>query len=213
VARGWLGVRTQPVTSAIAEALGLKEARGAIVADAKADAPGAQAGLAPGDVIASINGELIKDNLDVLRRLAALAPGTAIDLDIVRNGAETTLAATLGETPLPAAAHEAAASASQKSAPPPAASDLGMALAPGDQAPGNEKNGVVVVGIDPVGRAARLGINPGDVILDVSGRPVRAPNEVRDALHNAHVAGRPAALLRLKSGDKMRFVAVPFDPA
>jgi serine protease Do len=214
VARGSLGVQMQPVSPIIAEALGLKEARGALIAHAKPDAPGAQAGLAAGDVIASINGEPVKDNFDVLGKVAALAPGTAIDLGIVRNGTVTTVAATLGETPLYPAA-------SQNPAPSRAASDLGMTLAPADQTPGNKKNGVVavgiggvvVVGIDPVGRAAGLGINPGDVILDVSGRPVRTPNEVRDALHSAHVAGRPAALMRLQSGDKMRFVAVSFDPA
>jgi serine protease Do len=211
--RGWLGVRMQPVSPAIAEALGLKEARGAIISNAKPDAPGAQAGLAAGDVIASINGEPVKNNFDVLHKLGALAPGTAVDLGIVRDSTETTLAVTLGEMPPPPAADEPLSGASQNPAPPRAASDLGMALAPADQAPGNEKNGVVVVGIDPVGRAAGLGINPGDVILDVSGRPVRTPNEVREALHNAHVAGRLAALMRLQSGNKLRFVAVPFDPA
>jgi serine protease Do len=211
--RGWLGVRMQSVSPAIAEALGLQEARGAIIVQAKPEGPGAQAGLAAGDVIASINGEPVKNNFDAFRKLGALTPGTAADLGIVRNGTETTVAATLGEAPLPPAANGAQSEASQNLAPPRATSDLGMALAPADQASGSERNGVVVVGIDPVGRAAGLGINPGDVILDVGGRPVRTPNEVREALHNAHVAGRLAALMRLQSGEKVRFIAVPFDPA
>jgi serine protease Do len=214
VARGWLGVQIQAVSPSIAEALDLKEARGALIAHAKPDAPGAQAGLAAGDVIASINGEPVKDNFDALGKVAALAPGTAVDLGIVRNGTETTVAATLGETPLPPAASQTPARSR-------AAFDLGITLAPADPTPGNKKNGVVVVGtegvvvlgIDPVGRAAGLDINLGDVILDVSGRRVRTPNEVREALQNAHVAGRPAVLMRLQSGDKVRFVAVPFDPA
>jgi serine protease Do len=82
-----------PGSPSIAEALDLKEARGALIAHAKPDAPGAQAGLAAGDVIASINGEPVKDNFDALGKVAALAPGTAVDLGIVRNGTETTVAA------------------------------------------------------------------------------------------------------------------------
>jgi serine protease Do len=75
------------------------------------------------------------------------------------------------------------------------------------------KNGVVVLDIDPTGRAARLGINPGDVILDVAGHAVPTPDEVRKALENARDAGRLATLMRLKPAETTRFVAVPFDPA
>jgi serine protease Do len=213
VARGWLGLQLQPVTPGIAEALGLKEARGAIIAQTQADGPGAQAGIQSGDVIASFNGERIKDNFDVLRKLDALAPGSIVEIGLVRDGREIMRAVTLGELPVPPAQRGAVADATEQQAPTRRAADLGMMLAPADQAPGNERNGVMVLGIDPAGRAAGLGIDPGDVILDVSGRPVRTPNELREALRSASAAGRPATLMRLKSGDKLRFVAVPLDPA
>jgi serine protease Do len=121
VARGWLGVQMQPVSPAIAEALGLKVARGALIAHAKPDAPGAQAGLTAGDVIASINGESVKDNFDAFGKFAALAPGTAIDLGIIRNGTKTTAAA-LGETPPPPAAREPPLAACKTSRAPPSIS-------------------------------------------------------------------------------------------
>jgi serine protease Do len=76
-----------------------------------------------------------------------------------------------------------------------------------------EKKGVVILGIDPVGRAARLGIDPGDVILDVAGQAVQTPQEVHKALEDAHNAGRTATLMRVKSAETIRLVAVPFDPA
>jgi serine protease Do len=73
--------------------------------------------------------------------------------------------------------------------------------------------GLIVIGIDPFGRAADLGIEAGDIILEVGGKAVQTPDDVRNALNQARDAGRHAALMRLKSGDAMRFVAVPLDPA
>ena len=175
VARGWLGVRLQPVTPGIAEALGLNEARGALIAEAQADGPGAQAGIQSGDVIASLNGERIKDNFDALRKLEALAPGSIVEIGMVRDEREITRAVTLGEIPVPPAAQRSVTTVATEQTLTQRATDLGMMLAPTGQASGNERIGVMVLGVDPVGRAARVGIDPGDVILDVSGRPVRTP--------------------------------------
>jgi len=91
--------------------------------------------------------------------------------------------------------------------------DLGLKLAPAASLPDGEKQGVVVISIDPSGRAADLGFETGDVILDVSGSSVRAPDEVRNALSEAQGAGRHAALIRIKSGENIRFIAVPVGAA
>jgi S1-C subfamily serine protease len=76
-----------------------------------------------------------------------------------------------------------------------------------------ERRGVIVIGIDPVGRAADLGAEAGDIILEVGGKAVQMPDDIRDALDKAGGAGHHAALMRLKSGNAIRFVAVPVDPA
>jgi serine protease Do len=70
-----------------------------------------------------------------------------------------------------------------------------------------------VIGIDPTGSAAELGLEIGDIILEAGGKPVQAPEDVGRALDAARGAGHQAILMRLKSGDAMRFVAVPVDPA
>ena len=82
VARGWLGVQIQPVTQDIADSLGLKDAKGALVAKAEKDSPAAAAGLKDGDVITSVNGEAVADSHDLARKIAALGPkkdGRALD--------------------------------------------------------------------------------------------------------------------------------------
>jgi serine protease Do len=215
VTRGWLGVQFQSLTPALAGALGLKETRGALVAEPFADGPAKKAGIAPGDVIASVNGEIVKDHHDLSRRMVGLAPGTEISLGIVHDGEEKIVAVTLGDSPTaktlaPPHPREVQAGPRPHSSDP--ESDLGLKFAPAAQTPGSESQGVVVIGIDPEGRAADLGIEAGDLIVEVSGKAVHTPDDISNALNAAHGRGRQAALMRLKSGDTLRFIAIPVDP-
>jgi serine protease Do len=68
---------------------------------------------------------------------------------------------------------------------------------------------VVVTGIDPTGIAADEGVELGDVILEVGGKSVRGPGEIQDRVRDARRDGKPSVLLRLKSGETTRFVALP----
>lgn len=211
VRRGWLGVRSQPVTPAIAEALGLSEAHGALVDDVSG--PAADAGIVSGDVISSIDAVRIKDNFELSRRLETLAPGIIVHLGVIHDGTETISPIVLGETPAPPSEKTTAIEWPASLG---GAIDLGLTLAPTGPSHGGDKvarTGVVVLAVRPDGRGADLGISPGDIILSVSGRPVRTPNEIPEALQDAHSAGRSATLIRLQSGGMIRFVAVPFDPA
>ena len=99
VTRGWLGVQVQPVTSDIADSLGLKEARGAIVDNPQDGSPAAKAGIEAGDVITAVNGTAIKDSRDLARTIATLAPGTSVKLDVVHKGDSKTVTLALGELP------------------------------------------------------------------------------------------------------------------
>jgi len=73
----------------------------------------------------------------------------------------------------------------------------------------SSREGVVVTAIDPTGRAARQGIKVGDAILDVGGKTVSTPADVRDALGDAHADGKRTVLMRISSEEGTRFVAVP----
>jgi serine protease Do len=213
VTRGWFGVQFQSLTPAIADVLGLKEGHGALVAEALPDGPASKAGIVAGDVIDSINGEAVKDNSDLSRKMIGLAPGLSIRLGVFHNGEEKTVAVMLDEPP---ATKETRRARTTQTVTPPA-SDLGLKLAPFiDGTAENrsvEKHGLVVLGIDPTGRAADLGVELGDIILEVSGKAVQTPDDIRSALDEARGAGRHAALMRVKSGEAVRFVAVPVDPA
>jgi serine protease Do len=87
--------------------------------------------------------------------------------------------------------------------------DLGLRLAPAESVPGSGGQGVVVTDIDPTGVAADEGVELGDVILEVGGKSVTSPAEVHDGVRDARRDSKPTVMLRLKSGETTRFVALP----
>jgi serine protease Do len=217
VTRGWLGVQTQGLTPDLANALGLQQTRGALVAVAEPDGPAAKAGITSGDVIASVNGTPIRNGTELSRTISAFAPGTSVRIGVLRQGGEKTIIAALGQLPESQAA--SAASQQQQEEPDPGTTgrggstddDLGLKLAPASSILGAGEQGVMVTGVDPTGLGADQGLELGDVILEVSGRSVATPAEIRSALGDARHEGKQQALLRLRSGDATRFVAVPID--
>jgi len=210
VSRGWLGVQMQPVTAEIADVLGLKQAGGVLVDEAVPDRPAAKAGIASGDVIASVDGAPIKDAAALSKTISGTAPGTSIRLGVIRDGEARSIAVALGALPVPS---QTPAADSQRHEEPETgrgdAGGLGVKLAPAGSITGAGEQGVVVTDIDPGGLWAGRGFEPGDVILDVSGKSVKTPDEIDSALSEARSAGKRIVLLRLKSGGSMRFVTVP----
>jgi serine protease Do len=68
---------------------------------------------------------------------------------------------------------------------------------------------VIVTDVDPDGPAAEHGVHAGDIILEVAGKPVNTPSDVRDRLDAARSSRKQAVLMRIKSGDTARYVAMP----
>ncbi len=97
VIRGWLGVSIQDLTPDLAKALKIKETAGALVAGVEKDSPADKAGLKRGDLITGINAKAISDSVSLRNMIASTAPGTKVDVGIVRNGKEQTLSVVLGE--------------------------------------------------------------------------------------------------------------------
>jgi serine protease Do len=89
----------QPVTKEIAEAIGLKEPRGALVASAVADGPAAKAGIRTGDTIVAVEGETIKEARDLSRKIANVAPGKQVSLTVYRDGKERTVSIEVARQP------------------------------------------------------------------------------------------------------------------
>jgi serine protease Do len=206
VTRGWLGVQIQPVTSDIADSLGLRQARGALVDNPQAGSPAAKAGIEAGDVITAVNGIAVKDSRDLAREISTMAPGSEVKLDVLHKGGSKPLTLTLGEMP---GDHQAKANAEQPERNAAGAPHLGLSVAPADDVEGAGQKGVVVTAVDPEGPAAEHGIQNGDVILDVGGKAVANAGEVRSALTQASADGKHSVLLQVKTADATRFVALP----
>jgi len=208
VTRGWIGVQIQPVNADIADSLGLKAAEGALVAEPQPDGPAVKAGIESGDVITSVNGQAVKDARDLAKRISSLPPGSTVKLGVVSKGAEKTVNVTLGE--LPREQRQARANSDERGdSSGTEVPRLGLSLAPAGKVAGAGSDGVVVTHVDQDGPAAAQGFRTGDVILEVAGKRVGNPDEVRKAFADARSGGKRTILLRVKSGESTKFVAVP----
>jgi len=207
VTRGWIGVQIQQVTPDIAESLGLKNAEGALVAEPQADSPAAKAGIQSGDVITAVDGQPVKNARELARKISSMAPGTSAKLGVWRKGEEKALTLTLGE--LPNTQQARVQTGPGETSPGNNVGPLGLSLAPAANVAGAGSAGVVVTQVDPDGPAAERGFRTGDVILDVGGKTVATPSDVRKAMQEAHAQGKHTILMRVKSGDQTKFVALP----
>jgi len=206
VRRGWIGVQIQPVTEDIAESLGMKSPQGALVADPQADGPAAKIGILAGDVITAVNGTPVKDARDLARQIGAMIPNTSIKLTVLRNGQERSFTLNLGELPNQREANATPDSRSRSDGT--SVPRLGLTLAPAGQVAGSGNEGVVVTNVEPNGVAAEHGVKTGDVILEVAGKKVGSPAEIRTLLSDAQKDGKRTVLMRVKSGDATKFVAM-----
>ncbi|MGO3929503.1 Do family serine endopeptidase [Rhodopseudomonas pseudopalustris] len=210
VSRGWIGVQIQPVTPEIADSLGLKKPDGALVAEPQPNGPAAKAGIESGDVITAVNGTPVKDARELARTIGGFAPGNTVKLTVVHKGADRELNLTLGQLPNQVEAKvndggDNGNSSSRGTEVP----RLGLTVAPASSVAGAGKDGVVVTDVDPKSAAADRGFKEGDVILEVAGKNVASPGDVREAINTAKADNKNSVLIRVRSGGSSRFVAVP----
>lgn len=211
VTRGWLGVSIQPVDDGIKAALGLKETRGALVAEVLPGTPAAKAGVETQDLIVKLNGRDIADPRDLTRSISALPPGEKARLTVRRGDKEQTLVVTLGTRD----AEQQVASA------PPAdqgedvlSGEAGVRVAEINDAARRQfqipdgVNGVVVTGVKPGSAGADAGLQPGVVILQVDGAAVASTASLKKMLADAKKNGKDAVLLRLQVGEAKQFRAL-----
>lgn len=210
VSRGWIGVQIQQVTPEIADSLGLKKTEGALVAEPQAGGPAAKAGVESGDVITRVNDQPVKDARELARTIGGMAPGTTVKLVVLHKGQDKILSMTLGELPNAKAANaDNDRKYSDRSDRGTTVPNLGLTLAPANSVAGAGKDGVVVTDVDPNSPSAERGLKEGDVILEVAGKLVMTPGEVREAITTARNEKKNSVLVRVKSGDSSRFVAMP----
>jgi serine protease Do len=209
VSRGWIGVQIQPVTQDIADSLGLKQAEGALVAEPQSDGPAAKAGIESGDIVTAVNGQSIKDARELARIIGGFAPGNAVKLDMLHKGNSKVVNLTLGRLPNAQEARADTDADAKGSTHGIEVPRLGLTLAPASKLAREGKKGVVIMKVDPKSAAADRGFKEGDVILEVAGKSVTNPGDVREAIEAAHTDKKNSVLMRLRSGDASHYVAVP----
>jgi serine protease Do len=208
VTRGWLGIQFQSVLPEIADSLELAEPTGILIADVQPAGPAAKAGIAAGDLVDSVNGEAIRNAHDFSRTIDATPPDSIAILGIRKKGRGEWIAVTVGRSPVqpdiqppPTPKYENA----NADRPP-----LGLKLlALGALNGTDEQHGVMVMEVEPGGLAAGRGIDPGDLILDVADQAIGAPEDVYRLVDTAKNAGKRSVLMRIKSGDTAKFIALP----
>lgn len=211
VERGFLGAMTQPVTPAMAQALGLAGQQGALVAEVAPGGPAAKAGLRAGDVVSAIGATAVRGPRDLARAVAEARPGSTAALQVLRDGQKQTLNVTLAE--LRDTSKQPATQQGQQQRGP-----IGVALEPVTDAAREALNlppdtrGAVIAAVRAASPADAAGLRAGDVIVAVAGHMITTPGEAATALRDANRAGKPIAVRILRDG-QAAFVAIPMAAA
>jgi serine protease Do len=200
VHHGYLGISLQDVTPANANFFNLKTATGAIAAQVTPDSPASHAGLKNGDVIDSLNGKKVENGSALQVAVSEVAPGTTIELGILRNGNPQTVSVKVGEY------KKNAELASNGDAAAPQKGKLGLAVA--ELTPDvrqqlhipSQVNGVAVQSVRPGSPAEDAGLTQGDVILEVDRKPVSSAEQFVNEAHAAP-AGKDLLLLVWSQGN------------
>jgi len=171
VTRGWLGVYIQRLTPETAESLGIPGRQGALVSDVTSGGPAEKAGIRSGDVIVGFEGKEIRDQHDLPQVVALTKPGKTVDVRLLREGKETTVAVTIaqmeGEPGKPAGGHEIS-------------KNLGLTVQ--DITPEiarrfeiENTKGVAVTGVADGTPAEDAGFNEGDIVRAILRQDKRIP--------------------------------------
>lgn len=173
VARGWLGVSIQEVTSELAEALGMEIPKGALVSQIIEDSPAEKSGLKEEDVILFFDGEEIFYSSDLPLTVGSIRPESKVNAMILRDGKKKTVQVTVGELPKdPALAFENTQQ-----------NFLGLVVE--NQVNDNQRSsveGVLVTYVDPDGIAYESGIRRGDIIYSLARTRIENVNEFKEVL-------------------------------
>jgi S1-C subfamily serine protease len=180
VIRPWLGAAGQQVTAEIAASLGLARPEGVLLKEVAPGSPAARAGLRVGDVVLAVDGHEIDDAEGLRFRVATSSMSVPVRLVLWRAGERrdvTAMVTALPEQPprQPTQLHGRYPLAGAKVANlnPAYADELGLDTA---------THGVVVVALDEGSIAARLGIEPGDIVASLNHRPVESVSQLKELL-------------------------------
>jgi serine protease Do len=215
VERGWLGVAIQPLDRELADAMGIDQAHGVLVADVTAGGPAKKAGILRGDVILSVDGREVRSTGELRNVVAANASCKTVTVSVMRNKQQQDIEVELGSV----ADNKEDPRARGRSKDEPDARVSGKGLLGGIgvaevskqarqryEIPDKVEAGALVTQVDPRSAAGRAGIAPGDVIIQVDQTPVDDPGDFRDLA--GKVGDAKSALLLISRASGTIFVLV-----
>ncbi len=205
VVRGYLGVNIQDVTSEIAKSLKLgKNFKGVIVADILHDGPAAMAGIEQGDIIITFNGGKIKSVTELRQVVADTAPGTMVNVTILRNKKEMEFKVEIGELEKIVQVAEARTGDDR----------LGLTVEKVTQDIARKIGlrraiGVIITEVKPESTAAKVGLVEGDIIFRVGNRQVDNSREFSSLVEEAVREGEVLLLVRDSKTGRVGYMVVP----
>lgn len=178
--RPYIGANFEPVTSDVAEALGLKRARGALIVSVVTDSPAAKAGLVPGQVVTAVNGIEVEHPDALGYRLTTAGIGKSAELAVIDGGKEKRLTIALDAAPETMPRDEQViegrnpfAGASVANLSPKLAYEIHMP---------QDKQGVVIVDVMRGSPAGRVGFQPNDIVVSINGVAISSTKTMLSAL-------------------------------
>ena len=214
--RGWLGIKVGPVSDELANSLGMGRARGALVVEPTPGGPAAKGGLEAGDVVLKYDNKPIDEMRKLPRYVAETKSGKKVDMVYWRKGRENTTSVTIGTLPGETEGSGTTPAPTQKpgAKPEPSRMVIGMSLVPLTKQLRTQLNipatakGMVVDAVEMTSEAAKRGIRPGDVIVEVNESAVDSVEAAQKALVAAKKSGKQFALIQLMRGTDTAFTTV-----
>ncbi|HEY8595208.1 MAG TPA: Do family serine endopeptidase [Devosiaceae bacterium] len=202
VTRGFLGVGIQDVTKDIADSMSLPNTKGALVTNLTDGAPAGKAGVKSGDVIVGVDGKDIANARDLARTIANYAPGSTVDISILRDGKKQDIKVTLDTLKDQQVAQNDQTQPTQPDQP--VVSSVGLTLVPN-----SDGAGLLIQDIDPNSTAASKGFAVGDVILEADNKAVASPQDFENAISGVRDSGRSTILIKASRNGQIRFIGLP----
>ncbi|MFY8143647.1 MAG: Do family serine endopeptidase [Caulobacter sp.] len=225
VVRGYIGVSILDFSAEMAEALGLTDVKGAIVAEVVPGGPAAKAGLLPDDILVAVNGVKISDRSELTREVSKARPGETIKISILRDGKPRVVGVTSGTRPSESSLAATDDDQGQDGATPtpdkPTSQKvdaLGLTLSPIDAAARQtykidpEIKGLLIIGVKGDSDAGEKGLAKGDVLSNINGAPVASAADVTTAVDAAKKAGRTSVLVKVIRQNRSVFVPLKIAP-
>jgi len=199
VTRGWLGVMIQDINEDLAQSFDLDQNSGVLIAEVTDDSPAQQAGLKQGDVLIALNGTPLSDVNDLRNKIAMTSPGSKVKLQVIRDGKKRSISVTIGQQPEDMTSISSSATGKNS-----ALGKFGLSLQNltselAEQFGYEERQGVLIAEVDPDSPAARVGLQPGQLIEEVNRKPVHNLAELKKIMASA--TKKNQVLLRVRAAN------------